>query len=425
MWSGVIIVIMINFLVTQVLTLDKCIEIALEQNLTLKQLKEELRAATAEYRSSWSNFLPNLSLSGGYSRSRSENPWPGGYYTYEDTAYSASLHLTQTLFDSDQLALSGELRAHREVLEMGYRKERLSTSLKVKQDYYNLLKTRKLLEVSQMRLKEGETNLQKTDQLHKLGSASRADLLKAKVNLLEGRLELTRAKKNVEIAKSNLLITLGMNPSEDIVVKEDFHFEPKEPPPYESLLELAWLHNPELRKAGANFKLAKASLYASYGNYLPKLSMSASYGYEGNHILPVTEAWDTGRKGWRFGLNISLPLFTGFRRFLTVNKAKAELRSAEYYRRMVERNLILEFEECYLGINEAKEMLELAEETLELANESYKAAKERYELGAAPILELIDAELSLVKAESARIQALYDYKLGIERLKTIVGKEDL
>jgi outer membrane protein TolC len=70
-------------------------------------------------------------------------------------------------------------------------------------------------------------------------------------------------------------------------------------------------------------------------------------------------------------------------------------------------------------------MLELARETLELAKESYEAARERYNLGAAPILELIDAELSLVKAESMRIQSFYDYVLGVERLKTIVGKEDL
>ncbi len=425
MWSGAIVLIIANLMVVQFVTLDECVEIALEHNLTLNQLEEGLKAATAEYRSSWSDFLPQLSLSGGYSRYKSENPWPGGFYTYEDTSWSATLQLTQTLFDSDKFVLSGRLKASREVLEIEYERERLSVSLKVKQDYYNLLRAQKLLEVSQTRLRESETNSRKTEQLHRLGSASRADLLKAKVNLLESRLELTRAEKDVEMRKSDLLITLGLTLAEDVVVKEDSIFREEEVPSFESIVELALLHSPELRRAGANLRLTKTSLGASYGNYLPKLSLSASYGYEGNHVLPIKEAWDRGRKGWRLGLNIYLPIFTGFQRYLAVSKAKAQLRNAEYYEKLVERNLVLELKRCYLDINESKEMLLLAKETLELAKESYEAAKERYDLGAAPILELIDAELSLVKAESARIQALYDYRLGFERLKTIVGKEDL
>jgi len=120
-----------------------------------------------------------------------------------------------------------------------------------------------------------------------------------------------------------------------------------------------------------------------------------------------------------------VPIFTGFQRYLSTNKRSAELRSAEHYREIVERNLRLELENSYLTIEESTKRLELAEEAFELAQESYEAAKERYDLGAAPILELIDAELSLVKAESARIEAFYDYRLGIERLKAIVGKEDI
>ncbi|KPJ48809.1 hypothetical protein AMJ40_06855 [candidate division TA06 bacterium DG_26] len=425
MWFAAALLVVTNLVGIQSLSREECVEIALEHNLVLNRLKEEVRAARAEYRSSWSNFLPSVTLSAGYSRYRSENPWPGGYYTYEDTSYSARVYVTQTLFDSDRFTLAGRLGAQREVLEMEYEREKLSVSFNAKRDYYALLKAEKLYEVSQTRMRESETNLEKTEQLYAFGSASRAGLLKAKVNLLESRLELTKAEKNVEIAKSGLLITLGMALSEDIVVKEDSTIDLEEVPSFESVLELAHLRSPELRRAEASLRLTKTDLYASYGSYLPKLSLSASYGYEGSRLIPITESWDTGRKDWRLGFDISLPIFTGFQRILATNKAKAEFRSAEYYLKIVERNLALELKNCYLDIGESRERLRLAEETLEFAEESYEAAKERYDLGAAPILELIDAELSLVKAESARIEALYDYRLGIERLETIVGREDL
>ncbi|KPJ51178.1 hypothetical protein AMJ40_00825 [candidate division TA06 bacterium DG_26] len=414
-----------GLLTSQPLTLDDCVKIALEHNLTLRQLSEQVRAATAEYQSSWSNFLPTLTVSGGYSRYRTETPWPGGYYTLEDTSWSASFQLSQTLFDSERFALSARLRAQKEVSEMEFTKERLNVSLKAKEDYYNLFRMKKLRQVSETRLKESEKNLEKTEQLHRLGSASRAALLKAKVDFLEAQLEAIKASKNVELAKSNLLITLGFGPSEEIVLEEDSLIELKEPPSYEVMLELASRHSPKLRSAKANLGLAKANLYASYGAYLPKLSFSATYGYQGRYAFPLKQAWDEGRKDWRFGLTISVPIFTGFQRYLSTNKRSAELRSAEHYREIVERNLRLELENSYLTIEESTKRLELAEEAFELAQESYEAAKERYDLGAAPILELIDAELSLVKAESARIEAFYDYRLGIERLKAIVGKEDI
>jgi outer membrane protein len=407
------------------LTLDDCVEMALRENLILKQAEEALSVANADYWSSWSNFLPNLTLSSGYSRSKSEYPWPGGYYSFEDTSYSANLQLTQTLFDVGTIAYVSELRANRQMVATEYEKKRLAILLEVKEDYYSVLRTEKLLEVSRTSLRESETNLQKTEQMHALGSASRAGLLRAQVNLLESRLELMTAEKNVKLAKSKLAITLGFSSSEDLSVQEDPSPKLEEIPPYERLLELAGIHSPELRKAGANLGLAKTGLYASYGRFLPGLSLSASYGWESDYLLPLQDAWDTGRKSWRVALNLSLPIFTGFQRALTVSKARAELRNAEHYREISERNLALELKSCYLDAKESQEMLELARESLELARESYEAARERYNLGAAPILELIDAELSLVKAESIRIQAFYDYILGVERLKTIVGKEDL
>jgi outer membrane protein len=234
-----------------------------------------------------------------------------------------------------------------------------------------------------------------------------------------------RAERNAKLAMSSLLLTLGLSPSDEIEIAEEPPVVGEELPSYETLLEMALLYSPDLRKAQASLGVAKADLFASYGNYLPSLSFSANYGYESDHLFPLRDSWDGGRKSWRLGLNLSLPIFTGFQRLFAVGSAKAQVKSAEYYRETVERNLVVELKNRYLEVEESKEMLELARESLELARESYEAARERYNLGAAPILELIDAELSLVRAEGARAEALYDYRLGVERLKTLVGKEDL
>ncbi len=425
MISAAVTVILANLAVVQPLTLDECVEIALEKNLAFKQMEMSLQTATAEYRSSWSSLLPNLNLSGGYSRWESQEPYPGGFYTYKDTSWSASLQLSQPIFDTDRFSYIARMRANREMAVMGHRKERLDLLLKVKEDFYRVSKTKNLLGVAQTRLRESETSLEKTEHLYDLGSASKASLLRAKVNHLESKLELMRAERNAKLAMSNLLLTLGLSPSDEIEIAEEPPVVREDIPSYETLLEMAALHSPDLRRADANLRIAKADLLSSYGNFLPSLSLSASYGYESDHLVPLRESWDEGRKSWRLGLTLSMPIFTGFQRLFAVGGARAQVRSAEYYRETVEKNLALELRNRYLEVEESKEMLELARESLELARESFEAAKERYNLGAAPILELIDAELSLVRAEGARAEALYDYRLGVERLKTLVGKEDL
>jgi outer membrane protein len=425
MISAAVTMILASLAVAQPLTLDECVDMALEKNLTFKQMEMSLQTATAEYWSSWSNLLPNVNLSGSYSRWESQEPYPGGFYTYQDTSWSVGVQLSQSIFDTDRFSYVARMKANRDLARVGHKKERLDLVLKVKEDFYNVTKTQNLLEVARTRLRESETSHQKTEQLYELGSASRAALLKAKVNQLESRLELLRAERNAKLAMSNLLLTLGLSPTDEIEIAEEPPIVREDLPSYETLLDAAVLHSPDLGKANASLRIAKADLYASYGSYLPSLSLSASYGCESDRLFPLQESWDGGRKSWRLGLNLSMPIFTGFQRLFAVSGARAQVRHAEYYRETVEKNLALELKNRYLEVMESEEMLELARESLELAKESFEAAKERYNLGAAPILELIDAELSLVRAEGARAEALYDYRLGVERLKTLVGKEDL
>ena len=198
---------------TSKLSLQNCVRIALEKNLSLKSKEEDVKSASANFRSRWSDFLPSVSLYSGYNKSESQfHSASGEYYTWEGKSYTTSLSLHQTVFDVITLNYAAQSKAERDVERLLYIKKKSDIILKVKGDYYNLLKTRKLLRVAEKALKESEQNLDKTEELYKLGSASRADMLKAKVNFLENKLGLLTATKSVKLSQSILCNTIGFPP---------------------------------------------------------------------------------------------------------------------------------------------------------------------------------------------------------------------
>ncbi len=409
---------------TSKLSLQDCVRIALEKNLSLKSKEEDVKSASANFRSRWSDFLPSVSLYSGYNKSESQfHSASGEYYTWEGKSYTTSLSLHQTVFDVSTLNYAAQSKAERDVERLLYTKKKSDIILEVKGDYYNLLKARKLLRVAEKALKESEQNLDKTEELYKLGSASRADMLKAKVNFLENKLGLLTATKSVKLSQSMLCNTIGFPPDSSIYVAEDSLVDAQPIPDIDSLMEIATRKNPDILQSTAGVSLARIALYSAFGEYLPSISISARYGVEGEDFPKSKEIWDSSRKTWSYGINVSLPIFTSFQRPSGVQKALSELRKANYNNQNVEASVLMQIRECCLTIEEAEERMNLTSESRELAEESYRAAKERYALGAASILELIDAEVAQLQAESWSIEALYDYKLAWERLKVVVGED--
>ena len=345
---------------TSKLTLQDCVRIALEKNLSLKSKEEDVKYASANFRSRWSDFLPSVSLSSSYNKSESQFHSPsGGYYTWEGKSYTTSLNLNQIVFDVSTFNYAAQNKAERDVERLLYIKKESEIVLKVKEDYYNLLKARKLLRVAEKALKESKQNLAKTEELYKLGSASRADMLKAKVNFLENKLGLLTATKNTKLSQSILCNTIGFPPDSTIDVAEDSLVDARPIPDIDSLMEIAKRKNPDILQSTARVSLARVNLYSAFGEYLPSISVSARYGVEGEDFPKNKEIWDSSRKEWRYGVNISLPIFTAFQRPSGVQKALSDSRKANYNKQNVEASVLMQIRECCLTIEEAEERMKL------------------------------------------------------------------
>ena len=135
-----------------------------------------------------------------------------------------------------------------------------------------------------------------------------------------------------------------------------------------------------------------------------------------------TFPFDFTRQPLSLRLSVSLPVFEGFTRQRNIAQAQADRRDATYARRAEELRLRAAVTQSYDDLATAYRALRIQERNLEVASEQLELARRRYTLGAAPFLELLDAEDSMAQSERDHLAAVYDFHAAIWSLEAAVGR---
>ena len=121
-------------------------------------------------------------------------------------------------------------------------------------------------------------------------------------------------------------------------------------------------------------------------------------------------------------VNIRGRLFDGFFRESQITRYKVALndRRAEL---VDTRNYTVNvIKAAYSDIERLREQVKVSEENVNAADEDLKISQEKYRLGAATILDLLDAQVSLKEAQMSMIQSEFDLNLAIANLENAMGK---
>jgi len=156
-------------------------------------------------------------------------------------------------------------------------------------------------------------------------------------------------------------------------------------------------------------------------DYLPTVSGWAEYSFsDGTRGDTIT--FNQSSQSRTFGLQVSYNIFDGFSRENRVSQFKAALndRRAEF---VDARNLTVNrIKTAFFNIEQLQEQLNVSRENVNAADEDLKISQEKYRLGAATILDLLDAQVSLKEAQMSLIQTEFDLNLAIANLENAMGK---
>ena len=415
------------------LSLDDCIQIALTNKEALKASALDLESSRQSVKGSYSNILPSLILSG----SLSESSFPqqeGGYNptTGEITlgsisnlkSSSAGISLSQNIYDGGRWWNNiAQSKNNYKITEQFNRQVKTNIIREVHRNYFNYLKSLQLLDVSQSNLNSSQQQLALTKQRFDLGSARKTDLLKAEVRYGQARVDVVNNEAVLNNAFLSLKNAMGIvRTSRDFIVNDDVFFLDTIPD-FENAFESIQKYNPsvlakknQITNAEFNEKLAKGSRF-------PNISATASYSGNSEDFQSLSDEWD---QNWRMNTNLSfsVPIYTGNTLSTTIQQAKLNVRKQESEYLTQLQDLSVQLEVILDQLNYYKEVIPINEKVVASAEEDVKLVQERYSLGSASILEVLDAQVSLVTARSSLIRSKYDSMIEQANMKAILGTLD-
>lgn len=430
----------------ETLTLDDCIEIALKKNQDAIRARNQVKTADGSVWNAFGAFLPSISASGSRSETHTDERTmvydvlgiiseddsysvpPDTLLYLQDTSiiggtsknYSLGASANWTIFNGGQNIFNySAARANKKYYSHLAESSEQAVILNVKTYYFNYLKALDQRDVSEEAVKRGEEQYKLAKSRYEVGSASKSDVLKAQVQFGNDKLTLLAAQNNVKIAKAELTYYIGLDVNSDVEYSDQF--EPKKYDGSEmEALTLGLTNHPGLLASEQLLNSAKYGVRSAYGNYLPSLSLGLSKNWSADTWNRVKE-FNSEDGQWTFSATLSIPIFQGFSRKSNVTSAKVSLNNARTSYYYAKNNVALGIKEAYLEIQRADQALQVAGENVEAAKEDMSLVQEKYNLGAATILELLDAQVSLLTAQISKIKADFDYNLAVARLENAMG----
>jgi outer membrane protein TolC len=121
-------------------------------------------------------------------------------------------------------------------------------------------------------------------------------------------------------------------------------------------------------------------------------------------------------------LNFSFPVFDGFRVRSNVDLATAQTRLAELQLRQQREVVSLDVARARAELRRAQAVFAARQQVSTEAQEAFKLATLRYARGLSTQLEVSDAQLALLTAESIEARATYDLFLATADLARALGR---
>lgn len=414
------------------LTLEKSIEIALLQSPTMLKVRAEIQAAEGIAGQAVAGFLPQLALSGSVGKYYSEpqtvemtiagTPSVFSFGTDEQadmTNYSASL--TQAIFTGGKL--TGSLAMANKGLDLAKQElRRVSEEVKfnVINAYYGVSKAKKFVELSEQSVQMAKNHLERIQTLLQHGMSTRADVLRAEVQVAQAEIGFTKAKQALEIAKNSFNNTLGRD-LDTLVALRQMSYDAKNIRVYnyKDLLKIAYEDRPDWKQYVLVKEVSQAEVGMAYSGLWPMISLV------GNYDIGSTKysSYQSDSKTWTAMLSGTWNIFDGTATWNKIKEAKAKLAAQQADEVSVKRGVALEVKDANFALKSAIENLSGTNKAQELAEENFNIADERYNAGVGTNLEVIDAQVALTQVRTDHLQAQHDLRIAQARINKVVGRK--
>jgi outer membrane protein TolC len=417
------------------LSFREALAVAREHNQELRAAGAQVRRARAARSAERGLYFPSVSAVGGYLHMNDRlfvdlnglrpllselNPAvsipPLTATVLENDPYRASLTARWTVFAGGRTLAAN--RAAQAGVVVAEQEERLATSditTELVDRYFKRRLAADVLEVRRQALETFTQHLEDARRLKAAGQIARTDELRAEVSRAEADRELRKAKRNVDLASTALRSTLG-NQIEAVPTTPLALITQLEP--RATFSATADAGNPTIGRLAALREQAHQGVRAARGELLPLINVFGTAELFEQGLNTTTDP------KWVVGVAVRWELFDGFGRLNRLRSARHTEEAVRFEHEGARNAVSTLVQQRYDEYRSALEQHQSLETTLALAQESVRSERKAYESGVGTSLEVVDAELSLSRAQVDRLTALYELDLALAQLLEASGQSD-
>src|SRR5213592_3023537 len=342
-----------------------------------------------------------------------------------DVSYSISVLGTQLIFNGTSWPSIRGTFFQRDSAYFAFRNILDQLIAIVKTQFYQIVLNRELVSVNEQSVHLLEAQLKDQQNRFEAGTVPRFNVLQAEVALYNQLPLLITAQNNLRIAKIVLAKTLGL----------DFQPRPGESPPLEvvgempyfprtialaNAIELGKERRPFLKQARANVLNQKEQVRAAAGQWLPTITTTGGGEWVSS---PTNSSWHDISKGWIAQVQGSLPIWDSGAIAGQVIQQRALLSETKITYDDDVRQVELEVQTAYSNLQQNQELIKSQEKNVEQAEEALRLAKARLDAGAGTQLDVLNAQVQLLTAQSTRLQALFGYNSSLAEFDRVTGAQ--
>ncbi len=461
-----------------ILTLEEAVGLSLRNNPAHLQVQSGRERQSAALRAAYGTWLPQISTSFGASFRE------GGSEVFGGLEFgAASDRLSSNYSVSVSLSASGaslmEPRAQRANLaaaEAEVTRSAAQTRWQVVTQYLNVLQAQARVALQDTLLANSQAQLELNRAKEQVGATTSLEVRNSEVQVGQARVNLLQARNSVEIETLKLFQQMGVDRIDSVRLTTSF---PVTEPTLEldELLQMARGANPSLNAARARESAAQVGVAQARSQWLPRLSLST--GLSGNALEetnvnrainaamastsarkrscatndslrlgagmsaigcdgPLYQFTDADAQAIRdannafpfaftksplqYSLNLSLPIFDGFRREQQIENANLARNDARYQLRAQELQMLTEVTSGYRNLLTQYQTVQLQEQNRAAAQQALELAQERYRVGASTFVEVTQARANFEQASNSLINAIYDFHKAYAELERAVGR---
>ncbi len=445
-------------------SLQKCIEYALENNISVKQNELNADLAKENYNQSIANMAPSLNAGASHSYNWGQriDPFTNTFATNRVRSNNLYISSQVTLFSGLQLQNTlkqnslNYLAGKYDVMKM-----KNDIVLNVATAYLNVLFAQELLGVAKTQKSITETQVTRTQKLVDAGTLALGSLLDLQAQLASDELTIVNTENQLAIALLTLSQLMNIKVGSDFTIVRPQLEIPANPilaENPEQIYQFALNNQPSIKSAETKVLSAEKAVKIAKGTAYPSLTLSGSIGsgYSGlsqkvvgfepgtpsiigytpdtvpvysvsSSVSPILEKTPFGEQlknnvNENIGFNLNIPIFNGWQSHNSISRAKIARQNAEYTLQLSEQNLRQTIEQAHVDAQSALKQFYATKKTVEALSQAFDYADKRFNVGALNSTDYNTAKNRLNNSQSDLLRNKYNFIFKSKVLDFYMGK---